>query len=106
MTHRVALTARAERDRDEAFAWYAENYSRDFALRWYNRVSRAIRSLRDDPLRCATARENEKFSFEVRELLFGGRRHKHRILFTLHDDLVLVLHIQHSARKDLTEEDL
>jgi len=106
MTHRVALTARAERDRDEAFAWFAENYSPAFASRWYDGLARAVLSLRENPLRCATDHENDKFSFEVRELLFGGRQHKHRILFTLHEDLVLVLHIRHSARQDMTEEDL
>ena len=106
MSYRVVLTARAERDRDAAFDWYAENYSREFAARWYRGLSQAIRSLRENPLRCATAHATDKFSFELRELLYGGRRHKHRVLFTLHEDLVLVLHIRHSAQKDLTEDDL
>ncbi|MEX2307573.1 MAG: type II toxin-antitoxin system RelE/ParE family toxin [Pirellulales bacterium] len=106
MKYRVVLTARAERDRDTAFDWYAENYSGEFAARWYHALRQAIRSLRDKPRRCALAHENDKFSFELREVRFGGRRHKHRILFTLHEDIVLVLHIRHSARRDLREEDL
>jgi plasmid stabilization system protein ParE len=106
MKYRVVLTARAERDRDLAFDWYSENYSREFANRWYRGLRQAIRSLRDAPFRCATAHENEKFSFELRELRFGGRRQQHRILFTLHEDMVLLLHIRHSAQRDLTEEDL
>jgi len=106
MTYRVVLTARAERDRDVAFDWYAENYSREFAAHWYSGLTRTIRSLREDPLRCSIAHENDKFSFELREVLFGGRRHKHRILFTPQGDQVLVLHIRHSAQRDLTEEDL
>jgi plasmid stabilization system protein ParE len=106
MTHEIALSARAEKDRDEAFAWYESHYSRTFAVKWYNGLTRAIRSLRQNPLRCPLARENSHFSFEVRELLYGGRHQKHRILFTMHANLVLVLHIRHSARQDLTESDL
>jgi plasmid stabilization system protein ParE len=106
MTYRVVLTARAERDRDAAYAWYADNYSLDFAARWYAGLTNAIRSLPANPLICGLAHENDKFPFEVRELLFGGRPHKHRVLFTMHDDLVSVLHIRHSAQRELTEDDL
>jgi plasmid stabilization system protein ParE len=106
MNYRVALTARAERDRDAAFSWYAENYSPGFAARWYDGLTQAIRSLRQNPHRCGVAHENDRFSFELRELLYGGRRHKHRVLFTIHEDVVLVLHVRHSAQQDLTEDDL
>jgi plasmid stabilization system protein ParE len=106
MNYRVALSARAERDRDAAFSWYAENYSPEFAARWYNGLTQAIQSLGRDPLRCGVAHEDDKFSFELRELLFWGRQHKHRVLFTVQDDVVAVLHIRHSARRDLTRSDL
>jgi plasmid stabilization system protein ParE len=106
MSFRVGLTARAECDRDAAFAWYAENYSRDFAIRWYEGIQAALESLSVTPRRCGIAHESSKFAFEVRELLYGRRVHKHRILFTIHEDLVLVLHIRHSAQRDLTEDDL
>lgn len=106
MNYRVALSARAERDRDAAFSWYVKNYSSDFAARWYDGLTQAIQSLRRDPLRCGVAHENDKFSFELRELLFGGRQQKHRILFTVQDDVVAVLYIRHSARRDLTKDDL
>jgi plasmid stabilization system protein ParE len=106
MIHRVVLTARAERDRDTAFAWYAEHYSPEFAIRWYQGIRQAIDSLVRNPLRCGMAHENDKFSFEVHELLFGARRYKHRVLFTIKDDLVIVVHIRHSAQRDLTADDL
>ena len=106
MTYRTLLTARAERDRDAAYDRYSENYSREFADRWYRGFRRAVRSLGVNPRRCALAHESNIFSFELRELLFGGRRQKHRILFTLHGDKVLILHIRHSAQRDLTEDDL
>jgi plasmid stabilization system protein ParE len=106
MTYRVVLTARAERDRDGAFQWYRENYSSEFAARWYEGLMDAIVSLGQNPERCGVAHENEKFEFEVRELRFGRRRQKHRILFEIRDDWVVVLHIRHSSRRDLTEHDL
>jgi hypothetical protein len=59
-----------------------------------------------NPLRCAKAAENRLFSFDLLELHFGSRRNKHRLLFRVEESDVLVLHIRHSARRDLTEEDL
>ncbi len=106
MSFRVILTARACRDRDAAFDWYAEHYSLDFADRWYAGLQEAVRSLSENPERCGLAHENDRFPFELRELRYGARKNKHRILFTIHENLILVLHIRHSARRDLTEDDL
>jgi plasmid stabilization system protein ParE len=106
MTYKIAITRRAEQDRATAFDWYCANYSREFAVRWYNGITRAIRSLSKNPLRCSTAAESDRFPFDLRQLLYGKRRNKHRVLFTLHDDVVLVLHIRHSAQRDLTADDL
>lgn len=106
MSHRVVLSARAERDRDAAYAWYAENYSVEFASRWYNGIMQAMYSLAEQPRRCAVAHENDRFSFELRELLYGPRLHKHRLLFTIEGERVAILHIRHSSQRDLTADDL
>ncbi|MDC0935602.1 type II toxin-antitoxin system RelE/ParE family toxin [Pirellulales bacterium] len=107
MTYRLHLADRAERDRDESFAWYAQSYSEDFAIKWYFGLSEAIRSLAEQPLRCSLARENNRFAFELRELLFGhSKRNRHRILFTVEDDTVYVLHIRHSARDEVRPGDV
>ena len=105
MNFRVALTARAERERDAAFRWYLDNYSEEFAVRWYNGIADAVESLSTSPLRCGIAHESDKFTFELRELLYGRGHHKHRIVFTVRNELVLVMHIRHSAQQDLTELD-
>jgi hypothetical protein len=34
MAYRVILSRRAQRDRDDSFAWYRDNYSEEFAVRW------------------------------------------------------------------------
>ena len=100
------MTRRAENDRARAFDWYAANSSIAFAARWFNGVTRAMHSLANMPERCHKARENSCFPFELFELLYGKRLVKHRILFRIYKDVVLVLHIRHSAQSDLTEDDL
>ncbi|MGD0044665.1 MAG: hypothetical protein ABSE84_30385 [Isosphaeraceae bacterium] len=54
------------------------------------------------PLRCPVAAESDKFSEEIRELLYGRqKRRKHRIIFTLREDTVYVLYVRHTARAEL-----
>jgi plasmid stabilization system protein ParE len=106
MTYKLEISKRAKEDRDAAFDWYCSNYSEEFAIRWYDGISRAIESLTDNPHVCHKAHENVRFPFDLLELLYGTRLNKHRILFTVEHDRVLVLHIRHSAQQDLTEDDL
>jgi plasmid stabilization system protein ParE len=100
------MTARAEEDRDRAFEWYAANYSIEFAIRWFNGITRAMRSLSNRPERCHRARESEVFNVDVLELLHGRRRTKHRILFQIYNDMVLVLRIRHSAQDELKNDEI
>ena len=106
MSYRLDITDRAKQDRDRAFDWFRANYSEGFAARWYEGISDAIVSLTGDPLLGHKAPENDRFPFELYELLYGKRMNKHRILYTVQNDMVLVLRIWHSAQRDLTEEDL
>ena len=57
------------------------------------------------PARCPVAPESRKFPQEIRELTHGKRRHKHkyRILFTVTEKEVHVLHVRHGARLGLGE---
>jgi hypothetical protein len=55
---------------------------------------------------CHKAHENDRFPFEVYEILHGRRINKYRILFTVDKDSVIVLHIRHSAQRDVTADDL
>jgi hypothetical protein len=80
--------------------------SPEFALKWFVGITEAIESLSNSPLRCAKALECDKFPFELRELLYGTKKNKHRILFTVVDDVVNILHIRHSARRELKEKDI
>lgn len=106
MNYRVSLTVRAEQDRESAFDWYAANYSEDYALRWLDGLRRTISTLIRNPKRCAKAAEYRRFDFGLYELHYGTRRNKHRILFRVEDDQVIVVHLRHSARRNLQKGDL
>jgi plasmid stabilization system protein ParE len=71
MIYKLVLTPRAKMDRDRAFDWYCTNYSKEFAARWYDGISRTLKSLTVDPMLCHKAHENDRFPFEVYEILHG-----------------------------------
>ena len=75
----------------------------DAGLRWFQGLRDAITSLSQSPLRCAFAPENEALPFDVRQLLYGNKPHLYRILFTIEDKTVTVLHIRHGRRLPLLE---
>ena len=60
-----------------------------------------METLTRQPTRCPRAIESGKFPEELRELLYGKRRSKYRIIFTIRDDEVVVLYVHHGARNEL-----
>jgi CRISPR type III-B/RAMP module RAMP protein Cmr1 len=106
MRHQINLSRHAVEDRELTFDWYAANYSVDFAWRWFNGITSAIESLSTNPFRCPKAVESHRFPFELYELLFGSKKTKHRILFTVRKDVVFIIRIRHSAQRELTDENL
>lgn len=59
------------------------------------------------PKRCSLARENQYFSQEIRQLIYGKGRNSYRILFTIVETneiaIVRILHIRHAAQQTLGE---
>lgn len=106
MTYKLIVSDRAKGDRDRAFDWYRGHYSHEFAARWYDGICDVVDSLARDPMRCHKARENDFFPFELYEILFGPGKQNHRVLFTLENDVVSILHIRHSSQRDLKLDDL
>lgn len=106
MKYTVTITKRAEQDREASFDWYAENYSLEFAIRWWHGITAAMHSLGTVAGRCHKARESRDLPFELFELLYGSRHNKQRILFRIENTEVVILQIRHSARRDLRFEDL
>jgi plasmid stabilization system protein ParE len=106
MKHKLIITQRAAQERDRAFTWYSDNYSSEFAARWYDGISQVIESLPRNLARGHKAAENDRFPFELYEVLYGKRMNKHRILYRVEGNTVAILHIRHSAQHELTESDL
>jgi len=99
-TYLVEPTDKALTDAGETYFWINEQ-SEQAALRWYEGLMKAFRSLEKNPLRCPLAPENAFFEEEVRQLIYG----KYRILFTIEGEKVFVLRVRHGAREYLKPED-
>ena len=107
MSFTVVLTDRAARELEETARWWAEHRSTIEAERWYTAFLQAIFSLERHPERCPFARENGILPHEVRQLAFGlGSRFTHRAVFTIRDDIVVILSIRHLARQDIVPDEL
>jgi plasmid stabilization system protein ParE len=96
MTFEVVITPEAEDDLDAAYNWLAGQT--EHSSNWYNGLIEALWSLEDNPARCAFAPESRTASEEVRQLLYGHKRHAYRILFSIRANRVMVLQIRHAAR--------
>jgi plasmid stabilization system protein ParE len=71
MAFRVETTPEAERDILNILHWLIAQDAGPDGLRWFQSLERAISSLSEMPQRCSLAPENESFSIEVRQLLYG-----------------------------------
>jgi plasmid stabilization system protein ParE len=104
MKYRIELAASAKADIRSQARWLLEQMPPAAADKWLAGLYKAIDTLQSRPLRCPIAAEADKFPEEIRELLYGrsGKRtHKHRIIFTIRDDVVHVLYVRHTARDEL-----
>ena len=103
MVFRVRTTAKAKRDLDGILAWLLSREAGEPGLKWFQGLREAVASLAHSPERCALAQENAVFPFEVRQLVYGRRQHRYRVLFTIEGDTVSVLHIHHGRRQALAK---
>ena len=103
MTFRVETTLTAEQDADAILDWLLSHHAGEAGLRWFLALEDAIGTLAEFPERCPWVPENAIFPFEVRHLLYGHIPHLYRILFTIEDKTVYVLHIRHGRRQPLKQ---
>jgi len=93
--YRVEVTARAEADIEEAYAWYAER-SPESAARWDGELSRAINTLERFPERCPVAfLESEAVGLDIRRLVVG----RYNAFLHVDGGTVYILTVRHGARK-------
>jgi plasmid stabilization system protein ParE len=107
MKYQIEISSVAEAETDGAFLNLSQLTSPVKASRWYGGLLEAIESLSVMPNRCSFARENEYFSQEIRQLLYGKGRNSYRILFTILEigevHTVRILHIRHSSQQSIDE---
>ncbi|MCM0589104.1 MAG: type II toxin-antitoxin system RelE/ParE family toxin [Gloeotrichia echinulata IR180] len=105
MAFQVRTTKTADAEIETAYMWLRD-YNPAYADQWFRGLMNAIASLQEKPRRCALALENEIFSEEVRQLLYGKSRNIYRILFTIRDETVYVLYVRHSSQALLTGDEV
>jgi plasmid stabilization system protein ParE len=105
MIYRIDFSSTAKSEADAAFLRFAQFTSSDRAQNWYQGLVKAIASLQEMPRRCAIAPENEFFSQEIRQLLYGRGQSKYRILFTVLDDQTIptirILYIRNTSQNTI-----
>jgi plasmid stabilization system protein ParE len=99
---RVVIELSAQHDIEDAYLWLADREP-DAAMRWFNSIHDTIGSLQTFPERCPLAPETDFFDREIHQIFHGRRQHKYRILFTISERNVHVLHVRHGARLGLGE---
>jgi plasmid stabilization system protein ParE len=100
MTYRVIVLPGAESEIASAVAWIAE-HSPVAAARWLEGIRQAVSTLSEMPSRCPVAGDDFGSEVVVRQLFYGRRRNRYRILFTVKGDTVQVLHVRHGARASI-----
>lgn len=100
----VIVELPAQQDITAAHFWLAERDS-EAADRWFNSIYETIGSLEIFPERAPLAPENKSLPRGIREIFHGRRQYKYRILFTVTENEVHVLHVRHGARLALGESE-
>jgi plasmid stabilization system protein ParE len=110
VSYQIEISSVAEAEIDAVFLRLSQAASPDSARQWHDGLLKAIASLSTMPNRCAIARENEYFSQEIRQLLYGKNRNAYRILFTVLEEFstVRIPHVRNSSQSAICEalEDL
>lgn len=100
--YQVIILPSAERDIVEACDWLAER-DEEAAVDWNLHLLDVILSLETFPERCPLAPESRFFDREIRQIFHGRRQNKYRILFSVSENQVEILHVRHGARLSLGE---
>lgn len=107
MKYHIEISSVAETEADNAFLTLSQFTSLETASQWYSGLLQAIGTLSQMPKRCSLARENEYFSQEIRQLLYGKGRNSYRILFAILEEqkvpTVRILHIRRATQQPLGE---
>ena len=99
MIYQIEVSPKAEEEAHEILRWLARHTPKKLA-RWQHDFAEKAQSLERFPARCPLAPESQTFDLPIRHLIFG----KYRILFTIENQTVFVLHVRHVAQQTLSPE--
>jgi plasmid stabilization system protein ParE len=103
MKYLVVITDTASSEIEEAYDWLADR-DPDAASKWKLGLLDAIAKLETMPLATTLAPESDYFGREIRQLLYGKRQRKYRVLFEIRGTTVTVVRVRHGAQRLLGEE--
>jgi plasmid stabilization system protein ParE len=98
------MARKAALDVARAFTWIVINIGVETAEAWRDGLDDAIQTLGDNAQSCPEAPEAEMLGIDLRQLVYGRRKHAYRILFVIGETNVEVLRVRHS-RQDLVGAD-
>ncbi len=102
----IRVHPRAFADITNAVAKVQEWNSEASADRLHDGLWSRIRSLADFPEVWPLADEADDLGIELRQMLFGKRRHVYRILYTFDGTTIHVHRVRHAAQDRLSPEDM
>ena len=100
MTYQVKLTAYAKGEIESAYLWH-KRYDSSYADSWFRGLMNTIATLQEKPLRCSLARENDDFTEEIRQVIYGKGSNRYRIIFMVEGNLVYILSVRHGSKSSL-----
>ncbi|MFP5270085.1 type II toxin-antitoxin system RelE/ParE family toxin [Coleofasciculus sp.] len=100
MVFQIKLTRYAKEEIESAYLWL-KDYNSAYADQWFRDLMDTIATLQEKPRRCALARENDDFSEEIRQLLYGKPKSRYRIIFTVKGEFVYILSVRRVSRSAL-----
>lgn len=105
MKYRIIITPEAESDLRKASSYIRKQGAPLAARKWLAGARKEIKTLANLPERTPLAPEAPAFNEPIHELFYGrGQRGTYRILYTIIDDCVFVLHIRHGSMLPLEPE--
>jgi plasmid stabilization system protein ParE len=96
----ISITEPAQSDIARSYAWGVREWGSARAKTWARELRAAIRGLAELPERHPLAPESDEFDFDIRQLIVG----RYRILYTITDKRVSVLHVRGAFTTSVSEE--
>ena len=105
MKYRIVITPEAESDLRKACSFIRKQGAPLAARRWIAGARKAIKTLANLPERTPLAPEAPALNEPIRELLYGtGQRGTYRIIYTIIDNCVFVLHVRYGSMLPIESE--